>query len=269
MKKSTSKKEKKYTLLKAGIFFCLFLITLSLMFLYLSHLDHYKNPEIDSKNVVMFGEKQTTDDDQIGNLIEQEVLEEKTELKSDKIPLEQQNTQDIDISIQEPMMAIVIDDMGVNIQRTEDIISIKAPLTSSFLTYGKKLKEMALKAKNQGHEIMLHVPMEPKVKADLAPDTLFVSMEDEKIKESFEQMLQKFDGITIKGINNHMGSLFTESAGKLDVIMKILNQQNMFFLDSKTTPYSVAEDIAEFNDVAYVSRDVFLDNVNIYDDILK
>lgn len=164
-------------------------------------------------------------------------------------------------------VAVVIDDMGISPRRTEEMLSIKAPISSSFLTYGKNLKEFCKEAEEAGHEVIMHTPMEPKVQADLAPDTLKISMSDEEIEKAFLEMLGKFDGENIKGINNHMGSLFTESAQKLDAVMKILKAKNMYFLDSKTSKYSQGENVAEMEGVPYVARDVFLDNENDYEKI--
>lgn len=165
-------------------------------------------------------------------------------------------------------MAIVIDDMGVSSKHTQDILSLKAPLTSSFLTYAQNLDTFCSQAKEAGHEIMIHVPMEPEKTSDLAPDMLTVSMTDEEIGQNVRQMLQKFDGFEVKGINNHMGSLLTASAPKMDAVMKELHQANLFFLDSKTTAHSVAEDVAKINNVFYFKRDVFLDNENDKDYVL-
>lgn len=168
-----------------------------------------------------------------------------------------------------PLIAIVIDDMGINKKRTFDIISIKAPLTSSFLTYGSNLSSLVNQAKASGHEIMIHAPMEPKVAADLAPDTLKTNMTKKQIDELFIQMLQKFDNIEISGVNNHMGSKFTEDAEKLGYIMNILKQRDMFFLDSKTSSSSKGKDLATKNGIKFAERDVFLDNKNDYDYILN
>ena len=56
-------------------------------------------------------------------------------------------------------VAIVVDDMGINVKKTKEVIAIQAPLTTSFLTYGSRLKEFYKKSKNSGHEIMIHAPM--------------------------------------------------------------------------------------------------------------
>lgn len=168
------------------------------------------------------------------------------------------------ISVEKPLIAIVIDDMGINRKRTKDIITLEAPLTSSFLTYGNNLAEFAADAKKAGHEIMIHAPMEPKVKANLAPDTLMVSMDKAEIEKNFESMLEKFNHIPVDGINNHMGSRYTEDKEKLGVVMGILQQHQMFFLDSKTTASSKGKELAEEDGVDYAARDVFLDNENDY-----
>ncbi len=168
------------------------------------------------------------------------------------------------INAEKPLIAVVIDDMGINRKRTLDIISLKAPLTSSFLTYGQTLDKFAANAESAGHEIMIHAPMEPKVKADLAPDTLMTDMTEEQIEKRFEDMLAKFNNIKVSGINNHMGSKFTEDKERLGYVMNILKQRGMFFLDSKTTASSKGKELAEVDGVDYAARDVFLDNENDY-----
>ncbi len=185
------------------------------------------------------------------------------------------NIKDIPISLHhkpryfgdKPVIAVVIDDMGVNVGRTHDIISLRAPLTSSFLTYGLHLSRQIEQAKAAGHEIMAHVPMEPHKNIYVAPDGLTVNMEDDVLKQNFEVMLAKFPGI--RGINNHMGSKFTENRQKMSDIMEILRKYNLFFLDSKTTPKSVGKEIAGEYGVEYAHRHVFLDNQNDKAYILK
>lgn len=173
------------------------------------------------------------------------------------------------INADKPLIAVVIDDMGINRKRTLDIISLQAPLTSSFLTYGQTLDKFAASAEAAGHEIMIHAPMEPKVKANLAPDTLMADMTEEQIEQRFEEMLAKFNDIKVSGINNHMGSKFTEDKERLGYVMNILKQRGMFFLDSKTTAKSKGKELAEVDGVDYAARDVFLDNENDYAYIMK
>lgn len=161
------------------------------------------------------------------------------------------------------LIAIVIDDMGINKKRTAEINAIKAPITASFLTYGAQLAEQVQTSKDSGHEIILHIPMEPYSAANTAPDQLLVKMSNEQIADRFEEMLQKIDGL--KGGNNHMGSRFTENREKLAVVMKILKEKNMFFLDSKTSVKAIGCEVAAKYDVDCANRDVFLDNENNFE----
>lgn len=162
-----------------------------------------------------------------------------------------------------PVIAVIIDDMGINHRRTADISSLNAPLTSSFLTYGTGLAKQIKKASQAGHEIMIHVPMEPKNKANLAPDTLTTQMSEADIKSELGKMLSKFKNV--RGINNHMGSEFTEDKQRMNYVMDVLKEHNMFFVDSKTSAKSVGRSVAKDKRVAYAHRHVFLDNENKVD----
>ena len=166
-----------------------------------------------------------------------------------------------------PVIAVIIDDMGINHRRTSDISSLNAPLTSSFLTYGTRLDKQIEKASQAGHEIMIHVPMEPKSKVNLTPDTLTTQMNEQDIKNELGKMLSKFKNV--RGVNNHMGSEFTEDKQRMNYVMDVLKEHNMFFVDSKTSAKSVGRSVAKDKRVAYAHRHVFLDNENKVDYITK
>lgn len=159
-----------------------------------------------------------------------------------------------------PVIAVVIDDMGISLKRTADIASLKAPLTVSFLTYGRRLSEQVENSRRAGQEIMIHVPMEAKSNIDVAPDVLTTAMSKDEIKRNLSVMLGKFDNV--QGINNHMGSKLTEDKERMASVMEVLKQNNMFFLDSKTSAGSHAEEAAAETGVAYAHRHVFIDNNN-------
>ena len=168
-----------------------------------------------------------------------------------------------------PLIAVVIDDMGVNQRRTKDMLQLEGALTSSFLTYGANLQKLAHQAQNAGHEVILHAAMEPKGPASLAPDTIKTSMDEAQIEGLFQSMLDKFDGLNIKGVNHHMGSKFTEDAEKLRYVMDMIKARDMYFMDSKTTWHSQGSAVAAADGVPYVARDVFLDNEDNADYIRK
>jgi polysaccharide deacetylase 2 family uncharacterized protein YibQ len=165
-----------------------------------------------------------------------------------------------------PVIAIVIDDMGVSPKRTRDIISLKAPLTASFLTYASNIDRQVASAVKAGHEILVHVPMEARTSNQVAPDVLTLDMSEKDLKERLQGMLAKFKDA--RGINNHMGSRFTENKKHMGYIMEVLKERNMFFLDSKTSPRTVGKEVARKHNVEYVGRSVFLDNENNFEYIM-
>lgn len=167
-----------------------------------------------------------------------------------------------------PLIAVVIDDMGISPSHTKAIIDIQKPMTASFLTYDPAGRKQVQAAKDAGFEVMLHVPMMPHSRKFLAPITLAPEMSKEQIQTELKKMIARYEGMGMRGINNHMGSLFTETPEAMSAVMEILQQKEMFFLDSLTTGKSVGRRTARQYGVAFLSRDVFLDNENNYDYIM-
>ncbi|MBQ9271593.1 MAG: divergent polysaccharide deacetylase family protein [Alphaproteobacteria bacterium] len=166
-------------------------------------------------------------------------------------------------------IAVIIDDVGLSVPFTNQLVQIKEPVTVAFLPYGASNKAQVLKLKNAGFEVMLHAPMMPHVRASLAPNTLSPKMSKSEIKTMFTAMLERFADTGIVGANNHMGSAFTEDAEAMSVVIEQLKAENMFFLDSKTSSKSVAKSVCRKLGVPYIARDVFLDNEKDYTKIMQ
>lgn len=158
-----------------------------------------------------------------------------------------------------PMIAIVIDDMGVDHRRSEKVVGLKGPLTLSWMTYAENLHAMTELAHRRGHELMVHVPMQPLSRSyDPGPDVLEVDLSAEEIRRRLRWGLSRFDGFV--GINNHMGSRFTANAAGMGVVMEELKARGLLFLDSLTTQNSVGGELARRYGVPLATRQVFLDN---------
>jgi hypothetical protein len=100
--------------------------------------------------------------------------------------------------------------------------------------------------------------MQPTEKMNLEPDTVTVDLSEGEIKRIVDQDLT---GISYaKGINNHMGSQATSDLRTMVPIFKELSRKHLYFLDSFTSSDSVCEDLAQKLKVAFVKRDVFIDN---------
>jgi len=157
------------------------------------------------------------------------------------------------------LIALVIDDMGVDRKRSARALKLPAQVTMSYLPYSDKIKEQVAAAKQAGHEIIVHVPMEPRrSSADPGPDYLGVKFSDDEIRERLVKNLSAFDGYA--GINNHMGSKFTQDKKGLEVVMEELKKRDLLFLDSVTIGHSLGEETAREHGVPTSHRDVFLDD---------
>lgn len=157
-----------------------------------------------------------------------------------------------------PVIAIVIDDMGVDRKRSTRMAALPGPLTLSWLPYARDLQAQARAARANGHELMLHMPMEPSVRADPGPEALLVGLDKGEVLRRFRVALDSFDGYV--GVNNHMGSRFTADRAALAPVLAELHRRGLLWLDSRTTPRSAGIGIAEDLRMPFAGRDVFLDN---------
>jgi uncharacterized protein len=158
-----------------------------------------------------------------------------------------------------PLVAVVLDDLGLDRSRTAEAIRLPGPLTLSFMTYASDLGQQTAAARAAGHELFLHVPMEAIDRhADPGPHGLHTSQTRNEILEQLRWGLGRFDGFV--GINNHMGSKFTSDARAMTPVMEELRARGLVFFDSRTSPASSGIRLAVAYGVPHAVRDVFLDN---------
>lgn len=159
-----------------------------------------------------------------------------------------------------PMVAVIIDDVGVDRKRADKIVTLPGPLTLSFMSYAADLARQTAAARRHGHELMMHMPMEPMSgSVDPGPDALLTTLAPAEVKRRLESNLGRFQGYV--GINNHMGSRFTASEAGMDLVMESLRHHGLLFVDSMTSAQSVGMKVAARHGVPALARSVFLDNV--------
>lgn len=160
-----------------------------------------------------------------------------------------------------PRIAVVIDDLGLDRHRSNEIVRLPGPLTTAWLTYAHDLPAQTAAARAAGHELLIHMAMEPKnARLDAGPDVLLVRHDEAHIRRKLDDVFARFPGVV--GINNHMGSLFTAEPRGMAVVMGELRRQGLLWLDSRTAGHSVGADLARRYNVPFAERNVFLDNDN-------
>ncbi|MGD9973617.1 MAG: divergent polysaccharide deacetylase family protein [Desulfatirhabdiaceae bacterium] len=168
-----------------------------------------------------------------------------------------------------PRAAIVIDDMGYDIQAAKRLIQVDPAITWSVLPGSPFQKQIVHMASEAGVEIMLHLPMEPREfpHVDPGPGALLASMNPDQL---IAQLNSDLDAVAhIRGVNNHMGSRLTALSPQMDQVLSTIKLRNLFFIDSRTTSDSMIKSSAKLFRVPFAQRDVFLDHVVSPDAVRK
>lgn len=157
------------------------------------------------------------------------------------------------------LAAIIIDDVGYGGKAGDEIMSMPPVLTLSVLP-GERLSMAAAElARKKGFEVMLHQPMEGSSKSiRLGPGGLVTNLSDTEILARFRKNLDGIPGAA--GVNNHMGSVFTANRSRMKIILEEIRRRKLFFIDSRTSVDTVAEEEAAALGVPAWRRHVFLDN---------
>ncbi len=159
-----------------------------------------------------------------------------------------------------PKVGIIIDDLGHDRALANAFMELKLPLTLSFLPFAPASRSIAHKAEQDGREIMLHLPMEPINYPAVNPGdgVLLVSMDEGMILEMLDRDLSQVPFAS--GVNNHMGSRFTQIEEKMSIVLNELKRRGLYFVDSRTSSGSVAFKVARRIALRTARRDIFLDN---------
>ena len=161
------------------------------------------------------------------------------------------------VQAQPDRIAIIIDDIGYR-YTDQHALSLPGAITYSILPHTPYGKKIAIKAKAKHKDVMLHIPMEAENGKKLGPGSLTSTMNKKQILASLQASLAEIPFAI--GINNHMGSHLTQLVAPMSWTMGFLKQHRLLFLDSKTSPYSKASDIAKAVGVPVKNRNIFLDN---------
>ena len=158
-----------------------------------------------------------------------------------------------------PRLALIIDDIGHSFSRARRFLDLNVPLTFSILPRLSRSVRLAEEIHALHHEIMLHQPMEPySPTIDPGPGALYVGHPREELIGIVRQNLQDIPYVI--GVNNHMGSKFTEHQMEMSQVLKTIKHQGLFFIDSLTSSHSIGCKLAQHLHIPASSRNVFIDN---------
>ena len=157
------------------------------------------------------------------------------------------------------MIAIIIDDVGEDLQDGRRAIALPGPVAYSFLPYMDHTARLARLAHRRHKEVLLHLPMQAIDGRNIGRGGLDIDMTEGELRRTVAADLAAVP--YVEGVNNHMGSLATQHPGLMKWLMQDLSRRGgLFFVDSRTTDMTVAQQVAAENGVPNLRRDVFLDD---------
>ncbi len=159
-----------------------------------------------------------------------------------------------------PIIAIVIDDLGHSEREFARVLSLGSGITLAFLPYTERAPEFVRHARQEGFEILMHMPMEPiNPSADPGPNALLTDLSEDELKRRLVYNLTRFSGYV--GVNNHMGSKFSQHRRAMSLVLAELDSRGLLYLDSVTVSSTIGAHLAEASHMPFASRDVFIDNL--------
>ncbi|EER2181956.1 divergent polysaccharide deacetylase family protein [Escherichia coli] len=126
-------------------------------------------------------------------------------------------------------LAIVIDDFGYRPHNENQVLAMPSAISVAVLPDSPHAREMATKAHNSGHEVLIHLPMAPLSKQPLEKNTLRPEMSSDEIERIIRSAVNNVPYAV--GINNHMGSKMTSNLFGMQKVMQALERYNLYFLD--------------------------------------
>ena len=156
-------------------------------------------------------------------------------------------------------LVIVIDDLGASPTAVQQLLALDYPVTFAFWPHGGHTRQGAEAAHQAGREILIHQPMEPLgyPRVRPGPNVLLVGMPPDQIRAILTASFAAVPHAV--GLNNHMGSRFTQNAAGVDTVIASLKQQGLFMLDSVTHNNSIFADEGRRLGMETYQRSVFLD----------
>lgn len=162
----------------------------------------------------------------------------------------------------EKMVAIIIDDLGNNMKGTAQILKLPVKITVAVMPFLPTTKQDAIEAHKRGHDVIVHLPMEPKQGKPewLGPGAIKANMTDDEVRAKVTAAIE--DVPYAIGMNNHMGSKVTSDKRIMSIVLDVCKEHGLFFVDSRTNYWSVVPELAAEKGMPPVRNDIFLDDIH-------
>lgn len=166
-----------------------------------------------------------------------------------------------------PKFYLIIDDVGYDEFMLEQFIKLNFEINYAIIPFLPKSMNLYKKLKNNNKTIIIHFPMQSKHRNSIEKFHINIKDKKEEIHKKIEKTFKMYPDAKI--MNNHMGSLITSNKDLMKIILIKLKEIDRYFFDSVTIAGSVPEIIGKEIGVRVEKRDVFLDNKDTEESVLK
>jgi polysaccharide deacetylase 2 family uncharacterized protein YibQ len=167
-----------------------------------------------------------------------------------------------------PRIILVVTGLGLSQTGTQSAIeALPEDVTLAFAPYGSSLQRWVDKARGEGHEVLLQVPLEPVGYPDQNPGehTLLVSEDRTSRDEDLKWVLARVTGYA--GVMNYMGAQFTREDAAVLPFLGDIGERGLFYLDDGASAESRASAAAATLGVPILVGDLTLDRIRSPDQI--
>jgi polysaccharide deacetylase 2 family uncharacterized protein YibQ len=164
-------------------------------------------------------------------------------------------------------LVFVIDDAGNNLRELEPFLRVPGPLTIAVLPGLPYSAEAARRIRAAGKEVILHQPMEAIGAQNPGPGAIYSGMGEDEIRSILTRNIAEIGPVA--GINNHQGSKISMDTEIVEIVLTFCAERGLFFLDSRTIAQTVIPSAARRLGMKIAERDVFIDNEQDKDTMLR
>jgi polysaccharide deacetylase 2 family uncharacterized protein YibQ len=161
-----------------------------------------------------------------------------------------------------PRIALVVTGLGISAAGTNDaFVKLPSAVTFAFAPYGGDLEKLAARARGDGHEILLQVPMEPfdYPDSDPGPQTLLTTLTADQNLDRLHWLMSRFQGYV--GLVNFMGERFTGTEAAFTPMLRETAKRGLIYFDDGSSARSLAGKLASANNLPFAKAGLVIDAV--------
>ena len=163
-----------------------------------------------------------------------------------------------------PRVAILVTGLGLPDTPAGDVLKgLPAPVSVAYGAYGRNLQESVSRARDNGHEVLLQIPLEPNnyPAVDPGPHTLLTSLPPEENMKRLQWLMSRYTGYV--GVTNHMGEKFEATSASLTPVLEELKRRGLLYVDDGSVKESTVSQIAGTIGLDYSVVSVQIDASNL------